>query len=287
MSKSKKWCYTLNNYENETQSEILNEHAVYHIYGREIGESGTPHLQGFVYFRDRKMLTALKKLLPTAHFEVAKGSIDSNYKYCTKDQQFVEYGERPPEAGVAGAQETKRRHAEIIKLASDGEIDSIKELYPTEFLRYHQTIKRIRQDHPRSYEPLPECSGEWYTGLSGSGKSRYVRDKYKDSLYKKLCNKWWDGYADQDFVLIEDVDKNHACLGHHFKIWADEYDFPAEVKGTTIVIRPKKIIVTSQYDIHDIWEDIETKTALQRRFKQFTVSNRKVYPQYPGATPRV
>lgn len=52
------------------------------------------------------------------------------------------------------------------------------------------------------------------------------------------------------------------------KRWADHYPFTAEVKGSATTIRPKQIIVTSNYHPDEIWpEDKMMKDAVMRRFK--------------------
>ncbi len=81
-------------------------------------------------------------------------------------------------------------------------------------------------------------------GPSGSGKSRTMRDKYPDS-YKKLPNKWWDGYQGQEHVLLEDLDPSHGVLGYHLKIWADRYHAPGETKGGLVALTHTHFIVTS------------------------------------------
>jgi len=254
----------LNNYESRDEVEVLNNHSDYHVYGFEVGESGTPHVQGFVCLKKRMRLTGLKKILPRAHFEVAKGSVTQNVEYCSKELDVIEYGSKPADCAIADKWKRTRQ------LATEGRFEEIPD---DMFVRYNNAIKRIRQDHPVHYPALPNCCGEWYSGKSGAGKSSYARETYKDRYYLKPCNKWWDGYQDEEIVLIEDLDKKHEILGHHLKLWADHYDFPAEQKGTTVVIRPQKIIVTSQYAIYEIFEDEQTRTALQRRFKEFVVRN--------------
>lgn len=82
-----------------------------------------------------------------------------------------------------------------------------------------------------------------------------------------MCNKWWDGYTDQETVLLEDFDKSHDKLLHHIKIWADRYPFPGEKKGTAFVIRPKLIIVTSNYHPSEIWPGEVEADPILRRFK--------------------
>lgn len=59
----------------------------------------------------------------------------------------------------------------------------------------------------------------------------------------------------------------HLYLGDHLKIWTDRYGFRAEVKYDTGPIRPKKIVVTSNYKITDLWTDPNITEPLLRRFK--------------------
>jgi hypothetical protein len=64
------------------------------------------------------------------------------------------------------------------------------------------------------------------------------------------------------------VDPGHGkWCGYFFKIWADRYSFNAEVKGGKIIIRPKIIIVTSQYTIEEVFTEERDREAINRRFK--------------------
>ena len=90
------WVFTVNNY-GATDIQIFGEvECRFVCYGKEVGESGTPHLQGLIIFDKRgKTLAGLKKVHPTAHWEPMKGTIDQAYAYCVKDGDVYERGEKP------------------------------------------------------------------------------------------------------------------------------------------------------------------------------------------------
>lgn len=89
IGKSRKYCFTINNYESKVIDNLMEQwNKDKYIMGREVGESGTPHIQGYVEFANPRSFNALKKIIPTAHIEKAKGSRKDNYIYCAKDGDF-------------------------------------------------------------------------------------------------------------------------------------------------------------------------------------------------------
>jgi len=265
-NKSRTYCFTLNNYTESDidyyQQLVQTGNAKYIIIGKEVGEEGTPHLQGFVSFASRRHFNAVKDLFPRAHLEKAM-SLNAAIEYCKKDGNFVEWGDAPMTQKEKGATE-KRRWEEAFTAAEEGRFEDIDADIR---FRYDQNCQRIRDRaiRARILEDTEE-KHEWYYGETGTGKSRKARTDNPD-CFLKMCNKWWDGYVDQDVVLIEDFDKKHDVLCHHMKIWADRYPFPAEAKGRALVIRPKKIIVTSNYHPKDIWSSPSDLDPILRRFK--------------------
>lgn len=83
MAVSRSWCYTINNYKNEDIEFVKRLDCTTHVCAKEVGESGTPHLQGSITFTKCHRMSALKKLHPTAHWEVTK-SIEHANNYCRK-----------------------------------------------------------------------------------------------------------------------------------------------------------------------------------------------------------
>lgn len=107
---------------------------------------------------------------------------------------------------------------------------------------------------------------EWYWGPRGTGKtSKAWREN--PELYIKPINKWWDGYSGEEVVLLDDWDPEIKGMVNYLKIWADRYPFRAEVKGSSMMIRPKKIIVTSNYPPEECFERQQDVEAIRRRFR--------------------
>ncbi len=100
--KAKHWTWTLNNpTEDECQSlaDAFEAGSIeYLVFGRETGESGTPHLQGYTIFESPIRFTTVKNRLGSHrfHLAVSRGSPEQNKEYCTKDGDFEEFGTLPP-----------------------------------------------------------------------------------------------------------------------------------------------------------------------------------------------
>lgn len=95
-SRAKRWCFTLNNYNDEQQQRLreLAADTEFLIFGREIGAQGTPHLQGFVIFKNQLRFNRVQELLPGCHLSVAR-TVSQAAEYCRKDGDFEEFGQIP------------------------------------------------------------------------------------------------------------------------------------------------------------------------------------------------
>lgn len=271
---AKNWCFTVNNYTDADETLFQNLDTSYLIYGREVGESLTPHLQGFLVLHKTARLSGMKKLHPTAHWEASKGTAAQNRAYCTKDGNIFESGELPLSRKQIGEMEIARYdHAR--KAAISGDFDSIpSDIYIRHLSALHK-IRALSQTVPTALDG--SLLNEWIHGPAGTGKSSKAYSENPGSYLKGL-NKWWDGYNGQDTVIIDDMDPFHKSLAQEFKQWAHHHPFPAETKGGSLCIRPKKLVVTSNYTIDEVWDDETTRAAMHRRFKEIYIGSPCPYP---------
>jgi len=114
-----------------------------------------------------------------------------------------------------------------------------------------------------------DIQNEWWYGPTGTGKSKLAWEKYGLICFQKMLNKWWDGYDAHPVVIIEEWSPKNEVTASALKIWADRYPFTAQIKGGVLQkIRPKKIIVLSNYRLSDCFPDNRDLEPLQRRFKE-------------------
>lgn len=215
----------------------------------------------------------MKKLLSRAHWEIAKGSVEQNINYCSKQDPSPFIKGTPPMNQKQKGDCNKRRYEEAFQAAKEGRIEDI----PKDILtRHYNTYLKIQRDYQPTPQPLEDTCGIWIHGDPGVGKSHEVNQKYPDA-YQKNLNKWWDGYRGQDVVWLDEVAPEHAAwIVPFLKKWADKFPFPAESKGSQLQIRPKMIIVTSNYSLDDMGLTAVDYNALARRFSQRRKTAREV-----------
>lgn len=257
MSRCKRWVFTSFDIENEpVYDSSIHE---YLIYGRETcPTTNRQHFQGFVAYKERRTLPTVKRWIPGAHFEKSKGTPSQAAEYCKKDGNFKEYGSIPSTTGRACS------FADVIAKAKDGKIEDVEAEHPGIYLRYKKTLESLISCNNVN---LAESCGVWICGPPRCGKDFAVRNL--KSLYIKALNKWWDGYKNEENVLISDVEPSHGkWLGYFLKIWADIYPFNAEIKGANMLIRPNKIYCTSNFTLEEVFEG-NILSAITARFNVY------------------
>lgn len=167
---SRRWVFTLNNPTDADRTLVadLGSHELckYLIVGRELGESGTPHLQGFVVFHRSTRRTRVAGLLPRAHLEVTVGTSEQAATYCKKEGDYDEYGTFP-------TNNTTNNYINELTAWGDAFIETegraptspeIARAHPTAYLRYPRICRLFEMRAPvpnlRDGEPR-----EWQSAL--------------------------------------------------------------------------------------------------------------------------
>lgn len=258
-SQSKNWMFTLNNYSDETSPQAW-PCVKYLCYQAEKAATGTPHLQGYVMFTKNMRLAALCKI-QQAHWEPRLGTHDQAVKYCTKEDTRISgpwiIGS-PPEQG-------KRTDIESVKhLIDDGAtLTQIFDEHPGMLFRYYSNIHKCMQlkIKDRTDKPLVV----YHYGPPGVGKSTAVRAwcEGKSVYRKEPNNNWWDGYENQDIVILDEF-----CGGIPYsslKLRLDLDPNQVEVKGAVLKFTSKEIHIISNQRPEECYADSYDYRAFHRR----------------------
>lgn len=265
--RSRAWVFTLNNYNPDHETLLQHLDCQYIVYGRETGASGTPHLQGYVYFASKLRKQGVARRIPNAYLAPRNGTHEEARQYCIKDGDFFERGEPPlsaVERSRRGGAGTAAKWQAIQAASQRGDIAWVADHHPKEFVLYKPRLESL---YAPAAKPLDgELLHEWWVGPSGTGKSRALWDLYPDHFAKSI-NKWWDGYRHEKVVAIEEWSPDSALTAQALKRWADRYPFTGEIKGGVLQkLRPRKIIVLSNYTLEQCFPRQEDLEPLKRRF---------------------
>lgn len=259
MSRHRAYCFTINN---PTEADhfavtLLMKKAKYGIAGEEIGENGTPHIQGYVHLENPMSFVCLKKFLSRGHIEAANGDDRHNYDYCSKQGKFKEWGQK------SDGQGKRTDIKEIANLIKSGDItlNDIMFDYPDMYLKYSRSFEKMFNAVQPHREQQPEVHWRW--GLAGTGKTRWVIQKHgANNVYIKDGTSWWDGYSQQDVILIDDFDNNipYRTL---LRI-LDRYRYQGQVKGGYVNINSPFIFITCEHPPSYYWRDNELDQVMRR-----------------------
>lgn len=262
MSRSRNWCFTINNY---TNNEILACDEIecsYIVYGDEVGDNNTPHLQGYIEFKDAKSLKSVKdKLGGRAHLEIRRGTPKQASDYCKKQGTFFERG--------TISNQGKRTDLEAIAdLVKDGGVANVAKTRPDAIIKYGRNIERLAEllMEPRSTEPTVI----WLWGKTGTYKTRTATTGCEpEEYYIWNGTKWWNGYHQQKRVIIDDYDWDKSEQGFRYLLrLLDGYAIQVETKGGMLYFNSPEIYITCEFAPHDIFPEGNTLDQVLRRIDE-------------------
>lgn len=90
--RGRKWVFTLNNYTDEETEDLINsltQKQAMFIIGKEMGDEKTPHLQGYIEFKNARSFNSLKKINKRLSIRIARGNRQQNIIYCSKEYVHI------------------------------------------------------------------------------------------------------------------------------------------------------------------------------------------------------
>lgn len=235
------WCFTQFDMGQKFEKDKFN--WKYIIIGLETcPTTGNKHYQGYIYFKSPRYFKGVQKLLPGAHLEPSKGDADHNKKYCSKENIYLEDGEKPEQ----GKRNDLTAISEELK---DKKISEIAMEYPETFVRYRGGLKELRNFHleKKFNNTYRNVTGYLIIGDAGIGKSRYVYDKhgYENVFVPRISGDkvWFDKYDGEDVLLLDDY-YGDISWGYFLRL-TDGHPVNIEIKGGMTVACWTHIYITS------------------------------------------
>lgn len=227
----------------------------YLVYQHEICPStGTPHLHALLYYQNPVVWP--KRSLPRANIQRVK-SLPAAIEYCKKEESRdhgpYEFGEVPEQ----GRRKDLEQLAKEFLVRTEAEF---AEENPGAFVRYNRGLREFKSTVlalPR--DASPEVN--WLWGPTGVGKS-YTAYHRGETCYIKDGTMWWNGYRNQQVILIDDFDGKWPY--RDLLRLLDRYPYQGQVKGGYVEINSPIIYITCEFPPEQYWEDNALDQVLRR-----------------------
>lgn len=282
MSKIRNCCFTINNPKCIEKIKCFLKDCKYAIFGEEIGESGTPHLQGYAEWKNSKSFNAIRKGLENGHIETRKGTGKEAADYCKKDGKVWEHGEAPAEPG---------KRTDLNDTLTDIKSGmSLKDCIITGSVKNYQGIRMAEKlleimELPRTTKPKVR----WYYGSTGTGKSYTAKkeaEEIGDVYYANANGKWFNGYDKHKCIIINDIRHDWKKFSD-LLMFLDENPYRVETKGGMRQFLAEEIWITCPRHPRDEYrycdEDLEQLTSRIDIIREFTGVNLRNGAEVNGA----
>lgn len=286
MASARSVVFTLNNFTETELKGVLDWACSYLVVGEEVGESGTPHLQGYVEWGRSVRFTTMKNLNNRIHWEKRKGTAKQAADYCKKGEQSKAEWE---EHNVLGPNYGKNAKVhELGEISSQGErkdLDEVKEAIlsgrkvddivleqPMLFHQYGRTLNKIEDLAMRKKYRNFMTKGIWYYGPTGVGKSHAAFEGYTPETHYVLPNdrEWCDGYTQQETVIINDF-RGHIKY-EELLMMVDKWPYTLCRRGREpLPFMSKTVIITSSLSPEQVYHRRHAEDSLKQFYDRFTV----------------
>lgn len=255
--KFRSWCFTWNNY-SEADWNLApklfegNEVKInYLVQGKEVGENGTPHIQGFIHFDTQRTLGGLKKIFgPQPHWEPKspKSTFEQAAAYCKKDGNFIELGVLPKQGARSDL------HALVADAKKGTSIDEAAEIHGETALKYLKSYRELSYQYAlkaRYAEGFRTMRIHIYYGDTSTGKSKTANELHgypnTRSLKNTATGYWFDGVDCSTKTIILDEFTGNMPFTELLDI-CDGQPKSFQIKGSMTINWWDTVVITSNQD---------------------------------------
>lgn len=267
MSKCRNLVFTLNNYTELDFNSLPEKMSPYKylIYGKEKGEKGTPHLQGYIEFKNPRSFGALKKIDPRIHWEKRRGTALQASTYCKKEGDYTELGTMSRQGARTDIENVANA---IIK---GKQVSEVALEYPVEYIKYNRGIEKLHNIVVKNKsKDFRSVTVSVFYGKTGTGKTKKAIEILQPDYYKLdvANNVWFDGYEGETGLIIDDF-YGWIKFGHLLNI-LDGHPLRLEVKGSFTYALWTNVILTSNKHPDTWYKDLtlDQQLALNRRINK-------------------
>lgn len=267
--KDRSWCFTFWETTAEDIAKTLDPSQIeYAIFGNEICPStGRPHVQSYIKFKSPRYWTALRKQYPGTRIAKANGNAYSNFKYCSKDDDFIEIGRRPKQGArsdLLAVKNAVKKGTTVRQIIEDVAVNYQSVKMAETMMKYFE--------QKRTWRP----NVIWLWGETGNGKTEYAKKLCKNDFCMSQSNgKWWNEYDAHENVIIDDIREDWVPFKDLLSLLG-EHAYTVETKGGTRQFLAKKIIITCPWKPQQLFGHIqEDIRQLLRRIDEIIEIRRK------------
>lgn len=235
-------------------------------------ETKKEHLQCRCTFKRSYRFAAVKKLLGDAHIEPTKAAQDDLYCMKLGSELLIDIDNRRQGA------RTDLEHLKEMVENDAKKLDMFQEHFGTMVRNYRGIYEYRNLLNAKKRRKKPEVI--WVYGPSGAGKSTWIDQDAGDDAYWATCEHgdklWWDGYDQQDCVVLDDFTANMISYHNLLKLLNGCGKFRVPTKGGSDWFLSKKIYISSVNHPRDIYTNCYDY-QLERRitnFKEFDECDR-------------
>lgn len=201
-----------------------------------------------------------------------RGSFMENEAYCSKGGHYVEFGTRPHQGmrtDLLGLKRLLDEGKQPLELAQNDDHFGV--------VAKHHKFAETYYDYRRAQLFKKDRSVPNVTvliGPTGCGKTSWIDQTYGPGNWEKLPtpnggNWWWTTECCRcDTILIDDVTPKKIPEIGTLLEWTDRYPFKVNIKGGIAEVKPKNIVITSNYPMQEWYPDAKNLDALERRISK-------------------